>query len=372
MRIGLVTRDRAASTPGDRVDAVLASLPPFPGSTPAPLDPATLPVSSPWSAESELARLVVDDVFGTDVPLNTRSGAMRLPAVARARNLIVSTICRLPMVAMRGPDRLADLDQPSWLYRTDQSTSPQLRLAWTVDDLLFYGWSCWARVNGADRFPTVFDRIPREAWTINADNRVEVYGNVVDDANVCLIPGLHEGILTFGVDALQDARLLYRIIRSRLVNPVPQLELHQVDGDPLTDPEIDSLIARWAAARRGENGGVSYTNKSIETRTPGNGQTGGDAQLMIEARNAASLDLARMVGVAAGRIDSTVAKASLNYETTTGRNQEFVDFDLALYMTPIASRLSMDDVIPRGSRVVFDLDDFVAQAPSITGPNLQD
>lgn len=369
MRIGLVTRNRAASTPGDRVDAVLASLSPFGSPT---SDPSTFPISTPFSTQSELAKVVVEDVFGTELPLNTRSGAMRIPAVARARNLIVSTICRLPLRAMHGDTRLTGDAEPTWLYRTDQATSPQLRLAWTVDDLLFYGWSAWGRLNKGDGFPNVFDRIPREAWAINADNRIEIYGQPVPDNSVCLIPGLHEGILSFGVDALKDARLLYRIIRSRLVNPVPQLELHQVDGDPLTDTEIDALIARWAAARRGENGGVSYTNKSIETRTPGNGQTGGDAQLMIEARNAASLDLARMVGVAAGRIDATVAKASLNYETTTGRNQEFVDFDLALYMTPIAARLSMDDVVPRGTRVVFDLDDFVAQAPSVTGPKIED
>jgi phage portal protein BeeE len=93
---------------------------------------------------------------------------------------------------------------------------------------------------------------------------------------------------------------------------------------------------------------------------------------MIAARNAASLDLARLIGVAASRIDATVDKGSLNYETTTGRNQEFVDFDLALYMTPITARLSLDDVVPRGTHVRFNLADFIAAAPSITGPVLKD
>lgn len=356
-------RTAQRQTPGERVEAVLASL------SPVTTDPATLPIASPWST-SNLQRIVAEDVFGTAIPLNTRSAAMRIPAVARARNLVVSTICRLPMRAMRGAEQLTLEETPTWLYRTNQATSPQHRLAWTVDDLIFYGWSCWFRVNDATtRFPLGFTRVNVGDWSINADNRVEIHGVVQRDEDVCLIPGLHEGLLSYGVDALQDARTLYSIVRTRLQNPVPQVDLHQVDGDPMTETEIDALIDRWALARRGANGGVSYSNKSIEPKEMG---AGGDGQLLIEARNAASLDMARIVGVAAGRIDATSPKASLNYETTTGRNQEFVDFDLALYMTPIAARLSLDDVMPRGQRVVFDLADFTEAAPSVTGPALED
>ena len=52
--------------------------------------------------------------------------------------------------------------------------------------------------------------------------------------------------------------------------------------------------------------------------------------------------------------------------------REFVDFDLALYMTPITARLSQDDVVPAGNRVAFDLADFTGKAPSLTGPVRED
>lgn len=353
-------------------------------------DPSALPFSSPWSSNT-LQRIVAEDVFGSDLPMNTRQSAMELPAVARGRNLICSTIPRFPLVDLdvgeTVPDRptldgvtdraqrQAALDdyrermrefrngQPTWLYRTDDGTSPQLRLAWTIDDLMFYGWSCWWRRNRSDGFPLTAGRIPFGEWTINADNRVEVRGAVQRDDEVIVIPGLHEGILSFGRRTIADARSLYDIVRQRLVNPAPQLNLHQVDGADLTDTQIDELVESWAVARQGGRGGVGFTSRHIELQELG---AAADAQLMIEARNAASLDLARLIGVSALRLDATSAKSSLTYETPQGRNQEFIDFDIALYMTPLTARFSMDDITPQGHRVEFDLTDFVTNAPSMT------
>lgn len=333
----------------------------------AHMDPSTYPLGSPWSS-SNLQRILFEDIFGSDIPCNTRSAAMKLGPLARARNLIVSTICRQPLVALAGTEALAE--QPTWLYRTDDGTSPQLKMAWTIDDLIFYGWSCWGRVNGADGFPLTTHRIPQDEWDFDDDTHsVLVRGVPAGRGEVILIAGLHEGILSFGSDVIDDARTLFRNVRRRIANPVPGLELHQTGGDELTDDEIDALVAEWAAARAGENGGVAYTNEFIETKELGSNS---DTALMIEARNAAAVDLARIVGISAGQIDATAPKASLNYETTTGRNQEFVDLDLALYMTPITARLSMDDVCPRGQRVDFDLSALTGPTFPAFGPNLED
>ena len=330
--------------------------------------PDALPIASPWSP-SHLDRWVFEDIIGTGSLPGSRAEAMRIPAVARARNLVVSTICRQPLEVYRGATRLDDLDQPTWIYSTAGPTHPFIRLAWTIDDLIFYGLSCWSRVNNADGSLQAASRINRDRWALDSAGRVTVDGRPVKANEVILFAGLHEGILDYGRDAISDTRQLYRNVRQRLDNPIPGLELHQTEGADLDDDAIDKLIDRWAAARRGENGGVAYTNRVIELRERGAGQ---DAALMIEARNAASLDLARVVGVHASTIDATAPKASLNYETTNGRNQELVDIDLPLYMTPITARLSMDDVVPRGSRTAFNVDDFTNTDPSPTGPATQD
>lgn len=329
------------------------------------IDPSAYPIASPWST-STLQRIVAEDVFGTDLPVNTRSGAMRIPAVARSRNLMVSSISGNPLVSMR---KTGPVDpQPTWLTAAAGGTSPQQRIAWTVDDLIFYGWSCWWRDNGADGFPVAATRIPISDWSIDADNQVIVNGVPVRPDQVIVIPGLHEGVLTFGVDALRDTTQLYANVRKRLANPVPALDLHQTGGRELTDDEIDALIDRWAVARQGANGGVSYTSQNIEAKPMGGAD---DSQLMIESRNAAAVDIARMIGISAGLIDATTPKSSLNYETTQGRNEEFIDRDLALYMAPIVWRLSLDDVTPRGQYVAFDTSAFTGPF-NPTGPALED
>lgn len=332
-------------------------------------DPSTLPIASPWSTSSNLQRIVFEDIFGSDIPMNTRSAAMRLPAIVRGRHLIVSSIARMPLVQLRkGETAPAPDAQPSWITSALGGSSPQHRLAWIVDDLIFYGWSCLWRDNGAGGYPLGVQRIPVGDWVINADARVEIHGQPVADDQVILIPGFHEGILSYGSEVLADARSLYSIVRKRLKTPTPPVDLHQTGGAALTKAERDDLVESWVTARElGHN--VGYTSKDIEAKHL---PYTDDNQLMIEARNAASLDLARLIGITAGLIDATVAKASLNYETATGRNQEFVDRDLQLYMAPITARLSLDDVSPHGSRVAFDLADWTGPAPAPTGPALED
>lgn len=332
-----------------------------------PQDPSTFPIASPWAPSSDLNRIVAEDIFGQDLPVNTRSAAMRIPAISRGRNLIVSTIAGIPLAAATAAGPAVT---PQWMSNSVDGTSPQHRLAWTIDDLIFYGWSCWWRENYAASdggFPRAVSRVNQGEWSVD-DGHVLVRGTEAKPNEVILIPGFHEGILTFGVDTLADARDLYAIVRQRLRTPAPQLNLHQVSGTGLTDDEIDKLIDRWATARIGGKGGVSFTSEHVEVQELG----ANEGQLLIEARNAASLDLARVIGVTAGLIDATAPKASLNYETTTGRNQEFVDRDLRLYMEPIRARLSLDDVMPHGQRATWDLTDFTAPAPTPTGPVLED
>lgn len=330
-------------------------------------DPSRFPIATPWG-QSDLHRIAFEDLFGSDTPPNSRAAAMSIPAVARARNLLCTTIAKFLFVELEAGAPLPAIDSPAWFTAAGNTTAAH-RLVWTVDDLIFYGWSCWWRVNDDETgLPLAAGRLNQDQWTVNDDNRIEVDGVEVNDDQVILIPGFHEGILTYGRDALADARALYRTVRSRLNAPIPPIDLHQTGGRELTVTERRELIDIWIAARRSANGAVGFSTPDIDVRVL---EAGGD-QLMIEERNAAAVEMARVVGVHAGMVDATTPKASLNYETTTGRNQEFVDFDVDTYVAPIAARLSMDDITAPGRAVALDTSAFTAPTASPTGPARQD
>jgi hypothetical protein len=329
-----------------------------------PVAPA---IHSPWSDTDQLSTIVWSDLLDLDLLPLTRAEAMAVPAMARARHLIVGAVATCPLVAYRGAVALPDADQPAWMYRTDGDVSPWHRMAWTVDDLVFSGWSLWAVDRGADGSVLAADRVPFDAWSFGDDGRTILVGDQpVARRDVVLIPGPHEGVLSFAARSLRAASKLERSAARHAQNPVPSVELRQTQDVQLTTAERDELVAGWVAARASESGAVGFTSYGVEAHALGQVPE----QLLVEGRNAAAVDVARHVSMPAAMLDATTAGASLTYETTQGRSGQFLDYGVRLYLDAIAGRLSMDDVVPRGTRTVLDTTGLTALVP--TEPNTLD
>lgn len=323
-----------------------------------------LQIASPWQPQpSHLESWVWADLFGADAPLPlTRSEAMSVAPLARARHLICGTIAAFSIRDYRGDD-LTD-PQPAWIDRTDTPTSPYHRLLWTVDDLLFYGWSLWSVSRGDAGVVLTAQRIPYDRWSFDENGLILLDNDYPTHPELLvLIPGSHEGLLTFAKRTIRHASNLVVGADRAAETPTPNLELHQTNDARMTETDIEKLVQRWAAARRGKNGGVAYTNSAIEVKEHGQAAE----NLLISGRNAAAVDIARAVGIPASMIDAD-AGSSLTYQTVEGRNREFVDYGLSLYMSPISARLGMDDVTPRGRRIAFDLEEYLGGLPAVFGP----
>lgn len=331
-------------------------------------------IASPFAGPSHLHSLPWADILGEELHLVTRGTAMAVPAVARARQLICSSIARCPLTVWRADVQLTGDAEPTWVHRTASGVSPFHRMLWTVDDLFHFGWSLWTVDRGADRQVLDVARVPFEWWNVDDDGVISVNYNGADETfypnanEVVLIPGPHEGILSFGASAIRHAHALNHAAQRAAEVPSANVELHYTGDRQLTDTEIESLLSWWVKARQGENGGVAFTNKWTEVKEHGAPKE----QLLLEGRNYAAVDIARIAGIPASMIDATTATASLTYETTEGRNGEFIDYGLAQYMTAIAARLSADDVVPRGQSVRFDTSELRDLAPVSTGPTTQD
>lgn len=326
---------------------------------------AHLELGSPWADSSNLSTIVWADLLDADQLPITRAEAMQVPAMARARHLLCSTVARCPIRVARGDQVLPDAEQPAWTYRTDGNVPPFHRLLWTVDDLLFYGWSLWVVDRGKQGQLLAADRLPYELWKWDADGRtVLVADQRVDARDVILIPGPHEGVLQFAARTLRAASKLERAAARHSNNPVPSVELRQTVDVQLTQAEIDDTVTAWVAARAGETGAVAFTPYGLEAHPLG----AVPEQLLVEGRNAAAVDTARHVGIPAAMLDATNAGASLTYETTQGRNQQFLDYGVAMYLDAIGARLSMDDVVPRGQRSFLDTAPLTGLLPDDNGP----
>ena len=327
-------------------------------------------IRSPFTT-NQLTKIVWSDVTGeTNLGPVTRAEAMRVPAVARARHIICGAGARAPLRVLEGDTPVAD--QPPWVSRSDDTNQlpPFHRMLWTLDDVFFTGWSLWAVARYEDDIKLRdAARVPRDWWQFDDDGRVQLLGqHTYPYDDFLLIPGPHEGILNYGDTAIRQGSRLAEAALNAAENPVPNIDLHDESEDGLTDPEIDALIARWAAARRGKNGGVAYTNRSLTARPLGQAAE----NLLIDGRNANAVDIARLASVPAGLLDAALPKSTLTYETNEGRNIVLVDYGLNLYWDAISARLSMDDVVTRGRRVAFDKTAIIGTTPPPTGPTQED
>lgn len=337
-----------------------------------------------WVDRSNLEQVLLGDL-GMDpaaFPLS-RAGAMRVPAMARARNLTCGTIAALPLRAMRAA---APVDpQPYWSYGTDGQLggltpdqvrawcvtpqTPYHRMLWTIDDLLFHGeclWMITARYAAPSPFPSRMVRIPFDHWTLEDGQLVDLDSQPFPAEDVVWIPGPNEGVLGFGAGSLRMAYELEANAADVAMRPL-RLELHQTSAAELTPTERREAVAEVRAAMAA-NDGVLFTNNALEIIEH---RVDSDA-LQLGARNASALDVARLANMPAMMLDATAQGASLEYQTMTGRNQQWLDYGLALYMDAVEARLSMDDVVPAGQRTAFDTTDWTAPEASDTGPPLED
>ena len=283
----------------------------------------------------------------------SREQAMAIPAICRARNLLCTTAARAILIAQK--DGTPVSPQPQWINRTDGLLPPYHRMLWTIDDLLFYGSSLWRVTPDFDGHVLTADRVIREAWAIAADDTITVGDRPASADEYVLIPGIHQGILWHGTNAMPEANALARAVTTATNTPAATLEIHYTGDRPLSQDEKQSLTAGWVAARKGKNGGVAFTSKNTEIKEHGSFAE----HLLIEGRNANAIDLARLCGIPASMIDASIQGSSINYSNAGLRMAELLAFGVLPLLACVTARMGMDDVVPRGTSIGVDASEMV-------------
>lgn len=328
-------------------------------------------ISSPYTPQ-QLQGIVLGDLFnGVEFPL-TREDAMRVPSVAKARNLLAPLIGRQPLVALDNTGVLPPNKQPSFLYRTDTPIiSPALMWTWVVDDLIFQGASLLLTKRGTDGFPLSLERLDPSRWTITNGGFMVDEQPVREGAGgtVIYIPGFVDALLEVGSRTIRQAKDIEDAVAGRARNPIPTVVLRHTDSDvELDQGEVAEIVEKYIRNRRDPDGTVVFLPNGLEMEALG----GQETDFAIQARNAVRTDVGGYMGIPASVMDSSLATASLTYTTTEGNRNAFYDQAVPLYTGPIAHRLSQDDVVPRGQRVRFDLSELYAAIPTPTDTPTED
>lgn len=318
----------------------------------------------------------VAQAFGINVVVDLvdRRTAMSIPAIRRGRQVIAGTIGALPLIARR--DRAGEidhLDRPL-LVQPNPNTTRQHMLTWTVDDLLFRGISWWRVLSfDGDGYPAQAERLAPERVFVLLDenNSATVYVDgqpVTEDRRLIRFDGPDEGLLTYGGRALRTAIMLEEAVRRFATLDIPLGYLRPADGaeelstaagsgvpDDPTDlrSEVDVLLDAWEAARAKRS--TAYLNRAIEYD-----RVAFDAQQisLSDARQHQAAELARLLNLPPRYVNAPQA-SSMTYSTTESDRRDLTDMTLSPYLAAIEQRLSMGDVTPRGTSVIFDLSQFL-------------
>lgn len=313
--------------------------------------------------QGQLNQIVIDDIFGDIPDFVDRSVAMKVAPIVRGRDLIVGSIADLPLVAYRNEERV--VRQPSWLYRSDD-VSPWHRMAFTIDDLIFNDCSLWWRENGEDKSILNAWRIAPEDWrvegrTIEVRNTDGVF-EAQESNNLIYFPGPGGGLLHTARDTIRGARAIDKAWTARVRTPIPPTLFEQTEQGTVTPEEVTDLLNAWAKARsNSESAATAFVPYGLKTVFP---PANDDSAMFIEGRNAIRLDIANHLNIPASLLDGSTATASLTYVTTEGQKSSFHEQTLRYWTAPIEHRLSMDDIVPRGQRVRFDITYTTQVAPT--------
>lgn len=279
----------------------------------------------------------------------TRDTAVQIPPVAKAEK-ILKTLADIPLVAYRGAEPLAS--QPTWLQRTDGVISPWHRMAYTISDLFYDGWAVWYVERGAA------GQIIRAAHVAKGRTRVQDGSLYIDDIlvtrdQVIVFAGPDRGLIAEAAETIKGARALTKAWVGRVQSPIPLTVLKEsIENHNLSAEEIKQVVNDWVAARQSSTGATGFVPYGLELET----HTGtDDSSLFTEGRNNIRLDIANFANLPAAMLDGSTATASLTYVTQEGQRSTFNEQSVRYWLAPIEHRLSLDDCVPAGQRVRFDI-----------------
>lgn len=292
----------------------------------------------------------------------TRDEAMAVPTIARARNIICSTVASFEIDVWQKSTG-TKIDPPRVINQPDSRVTGASVWSWIAEDLLFYGFAYLRVLNRYSEDGRVRDaeRIaPLRVTTRTNANATEIIGYYIDgvavpNEDMKVFMGMDEGLLNRSGQTIKAGAWLEKTALTYAREPAP-LTVMKSNGASLPADRIRNLLDAWSRGRKER--ATAFLNADVTLEKLGFNPS--EIQLN-EARQYISLELARSIGIPAWFVSSD--PQSNTYSNAINQRRDLIDYSLRPMMTVIEQRLSQSDFLPSGQYARYDLDDFLRGNP---------
>ena len=307
-----------------------------------------------------------------------RNRAMSVPTISRARDLMASVVACMQLKMYNeiwNGDEMekVPLAPRTWLRRIDPTLPNNFILSWTFDDLFFFGRAFWYITSRtADGYPASFTRLPAAmiqtldqsgpVW-FAPSKQIIFQGGELDPKDVVQFLSPIQGIIYMSEQSVDTALKLEAARNRNASSAIPAGVLKQTGGEPLNSQELADLAASFNQARQSNqtaclNEFVSYT----ETLTSP------DKMLLIDSAEFQAMEMARLCNIPPYLAGISVG--SYSYQSSAESRMDLWTFGVRAYADCIAGTLSQNNVLPNGTYVEFDVEDYLTGEYSmINQPN---
>jgi hypothetical protein len=307
-----------------------------------------------------------------------RNKAMSVPTVSRARDLMASVIgcmnLKMYNEIWNGNEmEKLPLAPRTWLRKIDPAVTNNFIMSWTFDDLFFYGRAFWyVTSRTADQKPASFTRLPAAmcqtldqsgpVW-FAPSKQVVFQGAELDPNDVVQFLSPIQGIVYQSTQAVATALKLEGARYRNASSAIPAGVLRQTGGEPLSGQELADLAASFNHARE-----TNQTAALNEFVTYSETLTSPDKMLLIDSSEYQSKEMARLCNIPSYL--AGIAVGGYSYVSNQGARLDLWSFGVKPYADCIASTLSQNNVLPSGTYVEFDVEDYLTAEYSLPNQDM--
>ena len=293
--------------------------------------------------------------------------ALSVPTISRARDLLASMIGCLEFkhyTEQWTGEEYEEIYLPleRWMERPDPKVTRNFFLANVFSDLFFYG-RAFAVVTErfqSSGYPSAMQWIPANnvstldqpgpIW-YGTSNQMAFNGQPLITNDVIQFLSPVAGLVYQGSRAINIAIHLDQAAdRYATLETVPGY-LQQKGGETMDGESLSELAAAWASARRQNAiGALNDYAEFVEYKND-------PSQTVMDTRKYQALELARIANIPAYLIGYD--QSGMTYQNAQQARQDLYLFGARPFIDCIEQTLSMDNVLPRGRYVEFDLSDYL-------------